>query len=323
MLRPNGTTSYEARKGYKIYIPHELLVKIQYLVAKATKEVQWYHEVYRHDTDQHIGIELRDMFVPPQFVSGAEAETTPEQEMEYYQYLETLLGDRVDDSRRIQRAWCHSHVNMGTSPSGQDLSQFNEHIDLVGSSRDKTTPVLMMIFNKKDEVFCKLWDPVTGYVVVNPPIIITESVDLSGIDEIFDKHVRERTTRANKKSDWSPRDRAVTSKTDGILEGDRDQLAKWFSIIENEDDVRLQMGALANILNKLKTYTGSESAIVALNDALNGNGINTIYGATPSEMQQARQKTFTLIYKDRDLTVEKFIDVFDSLVCCYAAQAAS
>lgn len=149
------------KKEPKLYLEYELLQQIKYIVKIAPKEAQWFH---RLTVDADGDFCLQDMFIPEQVCSSVEVDTDSMMMMRFYKELVTKHG--AEETNKILselNCWCHSHHNMGTSPSGQDVKQFGE---LVKASLDQKTnnPVVMLIFNKKDEYYCRAYDPATGNI---------------------------------------------------------------------------------------------------------------------------------------------------------------
>jgi hypothetical protein len=149
------------KKEPRIYLEYDLLQQIKYIVKIAPKEAQWFHRL-TIDTDGDFC--LNEMHIPEQICSSVEVDTDGMMMMRFFKELSASIG--MEETNKVfseLNCWCHSHHNMGTSPSGQDVKQFNE---LVKQSIDQKTnnPVLMLIFNKKDEYYCRAYDPSTGNI---------------------------------------------------------------------------------------------------------------------------------------------------------------
>lgn len=92
---------------------------------------------------------IRDVFYPKHSeANGGTCEISAEGECEVAQWL--IERDRDDDVGKL-KFWGHSHVNMGTSPSGQDE---NQAIELM-LKRDY---ILRAICNKAGEMSISLFD---------------------------------------------------------------------------------------------------------------------------------------------------------------------
>lgn len=114
------------------------------------------------------------MFIPEQVCSSVEVDTDSQMMVNFWNELKEKYGV-VEASNKLTKmtVWCHSHHNMAPNPSGQDNRQFYE---LVKQQRDAGTnrPVVMFIFNKKNEYYCRLWDPKTNLVYEGIDIVYTE-----------------------------------------------------------------------------------------------------------------------------------------------------
>ena len=106
------------------------------------------------------------MFIPEQTCSAAEVDTSPEMMVKFYKSLKEEYEHMTNDIMANMTCWCHSHHNMGVSPSGQDVKQFTEQITLA-EKRGVALPQIMMIFNKKDQFYSRLWDPEENLMCVS------------------------------------------------------------------------------------------------------------------------------------------------------------
>ena len=117
-------------KQPQLLISHEDLSKIRFIVDLAPQEAQWFHRVQKVVSGSTISYVLSGMFIPEQTCSAAEVDTSPEMMVKFYKSLKEEYGDRTNDIMANMTCWCHSHHNMGVSPSGQDVKQFTEQITL-------------------------------------------------------------------------------------------------------------------------------------------------------------------------------------------------
>jgi hypothetical protein len=166
---------------------YELMQQIQHIVAIAPKEAQWFHLLEDMDNSE---FRLKEMFIPEQVCSSVEVDTDSQMMISFWNELKDKFGV-VEASNKLTKmtVWCHSHHNMAPNPSGQDNKQFYE---LVKQQRDAGTnrPVVMLIFNKKDDYYCRLWDPKTNLVYEGLDIVYTE-YDMSWIDAEAKKKFKE------------------------------------------------------------------------------------------------------------------------------------
>ncbi len=154
-----------------ISMDYELMQQIQHIVAIAPKEAQWFHLLEPMSNSE---FRIMEMFIPEQTCSSVEVDTDSQMMVNFWNELKEKHGI-VEASNKLTRmtVWCHSHHNMAPNPSGQDNRQF---YDLVKQQKDAGTnrPVLMFIFNKKNEYYCRLWDPATSLVYEGLDIVYTE-----------------------------------------------------------------------------------------------------------------------------------------------------
>ena len=181
-MKPNGNFRI-LNKKIQLQISYDDLCAIRHIVGIAPKEAQWFHRLERVESDDKLCTAYRiyDMFIPEQYCSGAEVESDPNMMVKFYRELVDKHG--AEESNEILQnltVWCHSHHNMGVSPSGQDNKQFLEFVEN-GRDSKVSLPQIMLIFNKQDMFYSKIWDPVSGVLCENVPILI-ESKDFDYID---------------------------------------------------------------------------------------------------------------------------------------------
>jgi hypothetical protein len=83
------------------------------LLAKFNTEVAWHVLMYRGTEPNTFYV--YDVLVYPQKVTGSTVNTNDE---DYTQFMVDLTDQQAEDLR----GQCHSHVNMGVTPSGVDLT---------------------------------------------------------------------------------------------------------------------------------------------------------------------------------------------------------
>lgn len=131
-------------------------LKMRQLVTEADGEIGW-HGVVDHQPNSAV-YTIKDILVYPQTVTGA---TVTTDELEYGTWLQKF-PDPIFNKIRFQG---HSHVNMGTSPSGVDqhfydsilqtLQEGDYYIFLIANKRSDMTIFVYdyaqnIIFNEKD-----------------------------------------------------------------------------------------------------------------------------------------------------------------------------
>lgn len=116
-------------------------MKTNLLVAHVDKEVAWHGTARRLGNNQYI---IDDVIVYPQRVAAATVEADEGYKM--------WLVQRDDfDSIRMQG---HSHVNMGTTPSGTDTGFYKEILDQLREDDF----YIFGIWNKRGEYTLKIYD---------------------------------------------------------------------------------------------------------------------------------------------------------------------
>lgn len=180
-MKPNGKFTIMNLRP-QIQISNHDLEAIRHVVDIAPQEAQWYHTVERHKVGNVIIYELSGMYIPEQYTSAASVETDPNMMVSFFKELRDQHGsEKTNQIMSKMTCWCHSHVNMGVHPSGQDHKQFTEQCE--NAERDKVTnPQLMMIFNKRDEYYCRIWDPEYNLIFENVDLFETP-YDFSWIDK--------------------------------------------------------------------------------------------------------------------------------------------
>lgn len=119
-------------------------IKMCALVATTDKEVAWHGVAERGEDDIYI---VKDIIVYPQEVTAA---TIDRDRKEYEKWL-AKLDDDTFNNLRFQG---HSHVNMGTSPSGTDLEHQREILDQLFDEDF----YIFFIMNKSMSMYAKIFD---------------------------------------------------------------------------------------------------------------------------------------------------------------------
>ena len=189
-MKPVGGLKILNQQPY-ITISHEDLCAIQHIVAIAPKEAQWWHEVERIEEEGFITYNLTNMYIPEQYCSMAEVDTDPMMMVAFYKELKEKHGaEEANNILMKMTCWCHSHHNMAPNPSGQDQKQFIEQCE-AASNQNIEAPQVMMIFNKKDDYYCRIWDPKINLLVENVDIIVG-NYDFDWIHEEAKKKFKEK-----------------------------------------------------------------------------------------------------------------------------------
>lgn len=121
--------------------------KMQALIKECDKEVAWHGVAYRSDDPEKDEYLISDIMVYPQEVTGATVTT----DQAKYQTWLMSHDDEVFNNIRMQG---HSHVNMGTTPSGVDTSLYERILDQL----DDSMFYIFLIYNKRNEKTYKIYD---------------------------------------------------------------------------------------------------------------------------------------------------------------------
>lgn len=118
--------------------------KAQALVELCDKEIAWHGIVERNS---ETSFTIKDVVVPPQTVTGTSVESDSN---EWVLWASQLSFDEFNN----MRCHMHSHVNMNVFSSGVD-DDYQK--DMVTKNGDLDY-YLFLIFNKKGEVFARIYD---------------------------------------------------------------------------------------------------------------------------------------------------------------------
>ena len=194
-------------KTYFSYAPEvkisiESLEKAKYLVKTVHTECQWYFTLDKTVDRNKIIYYLNDFVLPVQEVTGVTVESEP---VQMYQMLQQLQNERELSFEALGQlaarlnCWCHSHVNMQCSPSGTDDSQWKRQKE-ANQSSGSNNPQAMIIMNKRDEYFLRIYDPEFNIEYQNLPIQIDYGIiNVSDVDRLIDRNISKRQIVAVKK----------------------------------------------------------------------------------------------------------------------------
>jgi hypothetical protein len=129
----------------KVWFTFEAWTKMRALVNTTDTEIAWHGYVEKLQTPNEYLI--TDVFMYPQYVAGSTVQTEDES---YIPWLNTIPDDKISQLR-FQG---HSHVNMGTTPSGVD-SNFYESL-LCNLKQDDY--YIFAIMNKRNELNVWVYD---------------------------------------------------------------------------------------------------------------------------------------------------------------------
>lgn len=139
-----------------IYITPNAYIKMRMLVDKSDKEIGWYGIVNEMPGLQATYI-IEDIVVYPQRVTGV---TVEQDEDRMFEFEMSLTTEQVNH----KRFHGHSHVNMGTSPSGVDESFYQDLLSQV------TDYFIITITNKRNEYTTRFYDVANNILYTDVPI---------------------------------------------------------------------------------------------------------------------------------------------------------
>lgn len=124
-------------------------MKIFALVHTYSTEVEWHGVVERTAADAFY---IKDILIFPHKVTGA---TVISDQIEYEKWLDTLDNDTFN----ALRFHGHSHVNMGVTPSGVDMTYRHNILNNFGTpSATSDLFYIFLIFNKKGDISGEIYD---------------------------------------------------------------------------------------------------------------------------------------------------------------------
>ena len=150
----------------RILISRSAYNKMWHLVDIADKEVSWLGTCRRIEQDFLI----EEVFLFKQEVAATTCEISADGLAEVANELLTSRPDGIEICNRLC-FWGHSHVNMGTSPSGQDESQMENF------SESGHPFFIRGILNKQGRMEFTIFLYASGIKIVDPEWKIYEPVD--------------------------------------------------------------------------------------------------------------------------------------------------
>lgn len=157
-----------------LYYTEEAWMKSKLLIAMNDKEIAWHSLAKRgEDPEKHEYI-IYDVLVYPQEVTG----TTVTTDQVRYQ---TWLYEQPDEVFNNIRAQCHSHVNMGVSPSAVDTSLYERILNQL-SDEDF---YIFTIGNKKGDLTVIIYDMGKNILFETKDVTTDIIEDGSGIFDFF------------------------------------------------------------------------------------------------------------------------------------------
>ena len=189
-----------------IIVDDRLMTLVQYFVDRAPLECQWFHTVRKIVKDKYLLYVIEDFLIPEQFCSGGEVETDPKMIMQMWLEVQTerkLEAEQLGILMANTACWCHSHVKMAPTPSGQDDKQWAEQKDLATKGL-QTTPQIMIILNKDGDYSSRIYDPELNIEFENAPIqILYNSPEMEKLNDIVVNKLHKKEPPPTPKVDHS------------------------------------------------------------------------------------------------------------------------
>lgn len=171
-----------------ISISHKGLEAIKEVVKIAPQEAQWFHTVepviYKSSPNEIHLMLSEKLYIPTQNTSVAQVDTTSSMMMDFYRELQKDYQDQAVVNQKLQAmtCWCHSHHNMAPNPSAQDDTQFNSFVTMADDQGQKLWQI-MLIFNKKNNFYSRVFDPLTRTIHEGVPIHVINDYDFTYIHQ--------------------------------------------------------------------------------------------------------------------------------------------
>lgn len=154
----------ETNKKAKLFIEKLAWDKMRALVEEFKTEIGWHGLARRGENEGEYYLD--DIIVYPQVVTGATV--TPDQ-VKYQNWL----YDLPDEDFNKVRFQGHSHVNMGTSPSGTDRTYYQSILEQCSDDMF----YIFAILNKKGERHIEIFDLAINTIFDTSDITVTLLID--------------------------------------------------------------------------------------------------------------------------------------------------
>lgn len=168
-----------------LYITPTALAKMRIYVEECDKEVGWLGEVEQLDKDYIC----KDVFLPGQDTHSSTTEIQPDD-------LVKLAEENEDELLERLLLWGHSHVNMSTSPSGQD----NDQINLF--KNNKMPFFFRVIANKKGDLTVTYYDIPRQITVTDSAWCVYNEVNLD--EELIKQEIKDKVREKTYTNSYTP-----------------------------------------------------------------------------------------------------------------------
>ena len=202
-----------------IYINIDALNKMKEYVRQSSLEIGWLGTCEKEGNSYFI----TDVFLFKQEVHATTTEITTEG-------LNDFAMDILQDPNGVEiwnnmKVWGHSHVNMSTSPSGQDDKQ----IEVFAENADDF--FIRIIANKQNDFRIDLYDFLTGVIYEKLPYTVDFGEDTNYINALY-KKISELNGLIKAKSDVS--NEVVNSIKSEISEKVKEKKFQMFNTLKTD-----------------------------------------------------------------------------------------
>ena len=176
-----------------IYFTPEAWVKMHTLVKNSSKEIGWHSTVVKDGNN----LLVTDVLIYPQQVTAV---TVSADEEKYGPWMHSLNNDTFNSLR----GHGHSHVSMGTSPSGTDLAFYKQILDQLGDDDF----YVFFIVNKSGDINTIYYDMAQGLLYEKADINISIGLNHETADEWYKKvaeNVKDKPFKAPVTTKWGGR----------------------------------------------------------------------------------------------------------------------
>lgn len=184
---------------YRLYFSQLAYDKMRLYVDLCPDEIGWLG--YVDKLENNLGYFVSDVFLVEQEVHATTTELSPEGILKYYTALSPEMQETFVNKCKL---WGHSHVNMATGPSGQDIEQGLE------LSKDTEDFYIRLITNRRNEYNILFYDKTIGAEVTVDEVVIYNP-EASKLRESIQNEIGEKVKKKVSKPLAIPS--ATTTKT--------------------------------------------------------------------------------------------------------------
>lgn len=176
----NGKVNFQKQLGVveakaELHFTEKAWMKMQHLVQTCDKEIAWHGTAFRATVEgvEHAYL-IEDILMYPQTVtpSTVDMDTT-----EYAKWIQENYEDERMGNIHMQG---HSHVNMGVSPSGTDISHQEEILGMLGPENF----YIFVIWNKRGDKTISIFDNWKNIQFETADVKVVIDGDAFGLQEL-------------------------------------------------------------------------------------------------------------------------------------------